>query len=178
MLWPWHPRDFPKAIAAIIDWWRTLVVLALEVECLLVEAGQKQSKLFLKQLAVFLRVEQRCAECLDLTSVISAANPHDDTTIGDNVGHRVVFCQPNRMPHWKYVEGATKFQALGLSGEPEAELDQIRKYLVALALEMMLGRPQHVETEFIHELRDLARGVESLAQPLVRIAPVIRRSAV
>ena len=52
------------------------------------------------------------------------------------------------------------------------------KDLVALALEMMLGRPQHVETEFIHELRDLARGVEGLAQPLVRIAPVICRSAV
>src|SRR5215472_12447877 len=42
---------------------------------------------------------------------------------------------------------------------------------------MMLGGPQHVKAEFIHELCDVARGIESFSQALVRIAPVIRRRA-
>src|SRR5438128_706445 len=43
---------------------------------------------------------------------------------------------------------------------------------------MMLRGPQYVEAEFVHGPRHLARGEERLAQPLVRIAPVIRRRAV
>src|SRR5262249_2575586 len=55
----------------------------------------------------------------------------------------------------------------------QAELDQVGEDFIALALEMVLGSPQHVEAEFIHELRDLARGVESFAQARVGIAPFI-----
>jgi hypothetical protein len=82
------------------------------------------------------------------------------------------------MPHRQDVKGATEFQALGLGGEPQAKLDQVGEDLIALTLKMMLGGPQHVETELIHELRDIARGVESFTQALVRIAPFIRRRAV
>src|SRR5262249_54203604 len=42
---------------------------------------------------------------------------------------------------------------------------------------MMLGGPQHGKPEFIHELCDVARGIESFSQALIRIAPVIRRRA-
>src|SRR5262249_7724345 len=45
-------------------------------------------------------------------------------------------------------------------------------------LEMMLRGPQHVEAELVHGLRDIARRKECLAQPLVRIAPIVRRRAV
>jgi hypothetical protein len=38
---------------------------------------------------------------------------------------------------------------------------------------MMLGRPQHVETEFIHELRDLARGVAIIWVALFTIVYLI-----
>ncbi len=81
------------------------------------------------------------------------------------------------MPHRQHVEGAAKLQPLGLGGEPQPELDQVGKDLVALALEMMLGGPQHVEAELVHELRHVARGEEGLAQPLVGIAPVVGRRA-
>ncbi len=50
--------------------------------------------------------------------------------------------------------------------------------LVALALEVVLGRPQHVVAELVHELRHVARGAERLAQPLVGIAPLVGRRAV
>jgi hypothetical protein len=36
-----------------------------------------------------------------------------------------------------------------LGGEPEPERNQIEKNLIALALKMMLGGPQHVEAEVI-----------------------------
>src|SRR5690242_5387395 len=40
---------------------------------------------------------------------------------------------------------------------------------------MVLGSPQHVKAELIHQLGNLARSVESVAQALVRIAPLVRR---
>ena len=82
------------------------------------------------------------------------------------------------MPHRQHIEGAAELEPLGLGGQPESELDQVGKDLVALALEMVLGRPQHVEAEVVHELRDVAGGPEGLPQPLVRIAPVVGRRAV
>ena len=82
------------------------------------------------------------------------------------------------MPHRQHVEAAAELQPLGLRREPQAELDQVGEDLVALALEMMLGGPQHVEAELVHGLRHVARGEERLAQPLVRIAPLVRRRAV
>ena len=144
----------------------------------LVEAGQKQPQLLLEQLAIFFRVEQRRAEALDFAGVIAAADAHDDAAVGDDVGHGVVLRHPDRVPHRQHVEGAAELQALGLRGEPEPELDQVGEDLIALALEMMLGGPQHVETELVHELGDVARGEEGLAQPFVGIMPVVRRRAV
>ena len=43
---------------------------------------------------------------------------------------------------------------------------------------MVLGRPQHVEVELVHGLRDVLHGREHLAQPLVGVAPVVGRRAV
>src|SRR5579863_10434169 len=82
------------------------------------------------------------------------------------------------MPHRQDVKRAAEFQALGLGGEPQPKLNQVRKDLVALALEMMLRRPQHVEAELVHELGDVAGGEEGLTQPLIGIAPIVGRSAV
>ena len=148
------------------------------MEGLLVEAGQHQLQLLLEQLAVLGGVKEWRAEALDLAGVIAAADAHDDAAVGDDVGHGVVLGQPDRVPHRQDVEGAAELQAPGLGGEPQAELDQVGKDLVAFALEVMLGGPQHVEAELVHELGDVARGEEGLAQPLVRIAPVVGGRAV
>src|SRR5262249_42692911 len=57
------------------------------------------------------------------------------------------------------------------------ELNEVRKNLVTLALEVMLGGPQHVEAELVHELGNFARGEIRLAQPLVGISPLVGRGA-
>ena len=166
-----------SAIAAIVDRRRALVVLALEVEGVLVEALEQELELLLEQFAIGLGVEQRRAERFHLAGVIAAADTHDNAPVGHDVGHRIVLGEPDRVPHRQDVEGAAELEPLGLGGEPQSELDQVRQDLVALALEMVLGRPQHVVAELVHELRDVARGRERLPQPLVGIAPVVGRRA-
>src|SRR5262249_51615127 len=64
-----------------------------------------------------------------------------------------------------------------LRREPERELDQVREDLVAFALEMMLRGPQSVVAEIVHQLGDVARREERLAQLGVVVAPGIGRGA-
>ena len=97
--------------------------------------------------------------------------------VGDDVGHRIVFGEADGVPHRQDVEAAAELQPLGLRRKPQPGLDQVRDDLVALALEMVLGHPQDVEAEFVHRLGDVLGGREHLAQPLVGIAPVVRRRA-
>ncbi len=153
-------------------------MLALVVERALVEALEQQLELLLEQLAIGVGVDQRRAEGLHLAGVIAAADAHDDAAIGDDVGHGIVLGQADRVPHRQDVEGAAELEPLGLGGEPQSELDQVGEDLVALALEVVLGRPQDVEAEPVHGLRDVARGRKGLPQPLVGIAPVVGRGAV
>src|SRR5262249_17417188 len=140
-------------------------------------ASGQRFELLLEQLAIGLRVKKRRAEGFHLARVIAAADPHDDAPIGDDIGHGVIFRQADRMPHRQDVEGAAELEALGLGGEPQAELNEVGKALVALALEMVFGRPQHVVAETVHELRDVARGGEGLPQAFGGIAPVVGRRA-
>jgi hypothetical protein len=177
MLGAGNDGDLLEPVAAIVDRRRTLEMLALEMKGILVEALEQKLELLLEQRAVGLGVEQRRAEGLDLARMIAAADPHDDAPVGHDVGHGIVFRQPDRMPHRQDVEGAAELEALGLGGEPQPELDQVRQALVALALEMVLGRPQHVVAEAVHGLRHVARGEEGLAQPVVGIAALVRRRA-
>ena len=107
--------------------------------------------------------------------MISAADAHDHAAVGDDVGHRVVLGQPDRMPHRDHVEGTAELQTPCLSGEPERELDEVRKALIAFALEVMLGRPQGVVAELVHQLGDVARRKEGLAQLVVAVAAGIGR---
>jgi hypothetical protein len=105
---------------------------------------------------------ERRAEGLDLAGVVAAADAHDDAAVGDDVGHGVVLRQADRVPHRQHVEGAAEFEPPGLRREPQAELDQIGQALIALVLEMVLGRPQRVEAQLVHGLRHAARRGEDL----------------
>jgi hypothetical protein len=148
------------------------------MELILVEALEQQFELLLEQFAILVGIEQWRAETLDLAGVIAASDPHHDAAVGDGIRHGEILGEADRMPHRQHVEAATELQPLGLRREPQAELDQVGEHLVAFALEMMLGGPQHVEAELVHGLRHVARGEERLAQALVRIAPLVRRRAV
>jgi hypothetical protein len=166
------------SLSRVVHRRRALVEFALEVEFVLVEAGQQKLELFLEQFAVLLGVEQRRAEGLHLAGVVATPHPHDHPAVGDDIRHGVILRQPDRVPHRQHVEGAAELQPLGLCREPESELDQIRKDLVAFALKVMLGRPEHIVAEVVHRLRDVLHGHEHLAQPFVGIAPVVGRRAV
>src|SRR5207253_7238824 len=61
--------------------------------------------------------------------------------------------------------------------QPQRELDEVRKALIALVLEVVLGGPQRVVPEVVHELSDVAGTEERLAEPGVVIAPRIGRRA-
>ena len=139
---------------------------------------EHELQLLLEVLAVLVGIDQRRAERFDLARVVAAADAHDDAAVGDDVGHRVVLGQPDRMPHRQHVERAAEFQALGLRGEPQAELHQVGQALVAFVLEVVLGGPQRVVAELVHHLGDVARGEEHLAEAVVGIAAVVRRRAV
>ena len=105
--------------------------------------------------------------------MIAATDPHDDAPVGDDVRHRVVLGKADRVPHRQNIEGATELEPLGLRGEPQSELDQVGQALVTLALEVMLGRPQHVIAESVHQLCDVAGRGEDLPQPFGGVASFI-----
>ena len=167
-----------ELVAAILHLGRAGEVLALEGELLLVEAGEHELQLFFEVLAVLLGVDQRAAEGFHLARVVATADAHDDAPVGDDVGHRVVLGEADRMPHRQHVERAAEFQALGLGGEPEAELDQVGQALVAFPLEVVLGGPQRVVAEAVHDLGDVAGCEEHLGEAGVGVAAVVGRSAV
>src|SRR5262249_25479520 len=84
--------------------------------------------------------------------------------------------QADGMPHREHVEGAAELQAARLGGEPERELDEVREALVALVLEVVLGGPERVIAEVVHQLGDVARGEKRLGEPLAAVAPRVRRA--
>src|SRR6516162_5414518 len=178
VLGPRHHGDFFELVSAIGNRRRALEILAFEVKRLLVEAFQQKIEPLLKNRAVGFGVKQRGTEGLHFAGVIAAPDTHDDPAIGHDVGHCVVFGEPDRVPHRQNVEGAAEFETPGLGGEPKPELDQVRQALVAFALEMVLGGPKAVVTELVHQPSDIARGPEYLAQALIRVAAVVRRRAV
>ena len=177
MLRPRHARDVAELIAAVLDGRRALVALAVVAERLLVEALEHEVDLLLEQLPVRRLVDDRRVERLHLARMVAASDAHDHAAVGDDVGHRVVLGQADGMPHREHVEGAAELEAPRLGGEPERELDEVREALVALVLEVVLGRPQSVVAEVVHQLGDVARGEERLAQPLVAVAPGVGRRA-
>ena len=148
-------------------------MLALEAERLLVEGFQHELHAFLEHLTVLRAVEQRATEGFHLAGVITAAHAHDDAAAGDDVGHRVILGEAQRMPHRQHVEAAAEFQPFRLRGEPQAELDQVRQALIAFVLEVMLGGPQRVVAGFVHHAGDPACGPEHLGEAIVGIAAVI-----
>jgi hypothetical protein len=79
------------------------------------------------------------------------------------------------MPHRQHVERAAQLEPLGLSGEPGPQQDEVGEDLIALVLEVVLGRPQAVVAQLVHVLGDVLGGVKGLRQPLVPVAPVVGR---
>jgi hypothetical protein len=60
----------------------------------------------LEHLAVGGLVDQRRTEGLDFTGVVAAPDAEDDPPAGQDVGHRVILGEAQRMPHRHDVEAA------------------------------------------------------------------------
>src|SRR5256884_1794245 len=177
VLRPRHTCDLAELVAAVLHRRRAVVALAVVAERLLVEALEQEVDLLLEQLPVRRLVDDGRPERLDLPRVVAASHAHDHPTVSHDVRHRVVLGEADGVPHREDVEGAAELEAPRLRGEPERELDEVREALVALALEVVLRRPQRVVPELVHQLGDVPRGKEHLAQPLVAVAPGVRRRA-
>jgi len=178
MLRPRHDGDLAQAVAAILDRRRAFEEFTLEMKRFLVEAFEQELEPLLEPGAVPFGIDQRPAEGLDLARVVAAPHAHDDAPVGDDIRHRVVLGEADRVPHRQHVEGAAELEPLRLGREPEPELHQIGQALIALALEMMLGGPERVEPAFLHDLRNVARRPEGLREPLARITPRVGRRSV
>ncbi len=170
---PRHDGQVLEVVAAIGHARRDRVVLALMREGGVVERLEDDVDLLLEQLAVRGLVEQRRAEGLDFTRVVAAADAEGDAPAGQDVRHRVVLGQPQRMPHRRDVEAAADIETPGEVGEVQRHHHDVGDALVAFALEMMLGHPEGVVAETVHELRHALRLVEDGGELLVRIAPLV-----
>jgi hypothetical protein len=104
----------------------------LAFECL-----EQDLDTLLKDLAVGVLVEERRAEGLDLAGVVAAPDAEDDRAAGQDIGHRVILGQPQRMPHRHNVEAAPDPDVLRHAAEMHRHHQDIRDQFRALGLEMV-----------------------------------------
>ena len=174
---PRHQREFLQRIAAIRHLGRQRVVLAFVAERLLVERLEDDIDLFLEQLAVGRLVEQRRTERLHLARVIAAAEAEDHPAARQNVRHRVVLGQAQRMPHRRDVEAAADLQVLRHVRQMQRHHQHVGNALGALALEMMLRHPERVVAVTVHQHRHRLRLLQRGGEMLVVIQPIVDRRA-
>src|SRR6266852_1030857 len=110
--WTRHQGDLLELVAAVGHprWQR--VVLATVSKGRLVEGFEDDFELLFEQLAIGVRIEHRCAECLDLARVVAAADAEEHAPTRQIIGSGVVFGQPQRVPHRQDVEAAAKLDPL------------------------------------------------------------------
>ena len=141
------------------------------------EGLEEDVDLLLEQLAVCFLIDQGRTERLDLARVIAAPDSEGDAAAAEDIGHGVVFGEAQRMPHGRNVEAAAKSQPFGLVREMQRHHENIGDAFRSLALEMVLGHPERVETVRLHHL-GLGLGLcERGRQVLVGIAARIDRRA-
>ena len=93
-------------------------------------------KLLFKLLAVGIAVHHRGSEGSHLASVVAATNAEHHSPFGQDVHHRKVLSEPDRVPHGQDVEPAAKLDAFGELGQILAHNQQVGDALVPLALEV------------------------------------------
>src|SRR5437879_65667 len=85
-------------IRAICHLRRDRVELALVRDRLALERLENDVDTLLEQLAVGILVGQRRPEALELAGVIAARHPEDHAATAQDVGHRIIFGEAQRMP--------------------------------------------------------------------------------
>jgi hypothetical protein len=148
-------------------------VLPAVRELVLVERLQNDLQLLLEEVAVRVLVEHRGAEGLQLPRLASPSDPAHDAAPGEDVGHRVVLGQPDRMPLRQDAEGTPEPEVLGHPGQVHACEQRIRDHLEPLRLEMVLRRPQRVVAQVVHQGRDRLQMTHRSREVLGRVVAVV-----
>ena len=91
----------------------------------------------------------------------------------EDVGGRVVFSEPQRVPHRRDVEAAADPDILGDVSEMHSGHEDVWDALVPLRLEVVLGEPEGVESEPVEGLGDPFGLVEDGDEMLVREVAVV-----
>ncbi len=175
--WSGHDGQLFEGVAAIGHLRRQGVVLALVRERLVVERLEDDVDLLFEQFAIGRLVEQWRAEGLDLAGMVAAPDAKRDASAAENVGGGIILGQPQRMPHRGDVEAAADPYAPGHMRQMQRHHQHVGNALVALVLEMVLGHPESVVAQTIHQLRHRLRLVEDGGEMLVGIAAVVHRDA-
>src|SRR5262245_35664173 len=119
----------------------------LAFECL-----EEDIDAFLEYPAIGVLVYKRRAERLDLAGMIAATRAKNDPTASQDVRHRIVFRETQRMPHRHDVEAAADFEMLGDATEVHRHHEDVWDQLSAFRLEVVLSHPERVVIALIHAL--------------------------
>ena len=152
-------------------------MLTLVRKRLVVERLEDDIDLFLEQLAVGILIDQRRAERFHLSRVIAAADAENHPPLGQDICHREVLGEAQRVPHRRDVEAGVKFQPLRQVRQVHGQQDDVRQALGALWLKVMLGHPERAIAQTIHRLRLNFRLVMGGDQLVVAVAPGVHRRA-
>jgi hypothetical protein len=71
---------------------------------------------------------------------------------GQDVGHRVIFGEAQRMPHRHDVEAAADLDVLGDAAQAHRHHQHIEDQFGAFRLEMMLSHPEGIVAALVHAL--------------------------
>ena len=166
-----------QLLFAVDDPRRDVEVPAPVREALLVPGLEDDVDLFLEALAVGLVVVEGGPQGLDLAVDVAAADAEAHPALGEDVGCGEVLGQPQRMPGRHRVEHRSELEPLRLAGEPDAQQRDVADAAVPLALKMVLGKPQGVVVQRLHQLRHGQGFVEHGRQVPVALDAVVDAAA-
>ena len=132
-----------KVAAGLLD------ELAVELDVALLEALQHVLGVLDESLPRLVHVDP---EALELHPAEPAPDAEDDAPAGDVVEHRDLFGHPHRVVPGEHHHHRAELRALGPAGHVGQELDDVRAHRVVG--EVVLDRPDRLETERLGELRE------------------------
>ena len=149
-----HNRHLSQFVAAVWDFRRKLVVLALMGKRLSVKSLKQNLDLFFEELTVRVLIEHRHAEGFDFATVIAAPNAENRPPLRHKIGLREILRQTQRMPHRCNVKAETNLNLLGDMTGMHRGHQAVQQHLIAFMLKVIFCHPHRMVTETIHRLRN------------------------
>ena len=172
---PGDEGDLFQVVAPVGDVDRDVIVLAVVGEGLFIESLEDDVDLFFEEVSVGFLVKEWVAEHLNFPGVVAPTHPEDHPTPGQHVGGGVVLGEAQGMPHGRDVEPRPYLQLLCDAGQVHGQHEDVGDALVALSLEVVLGEPQGVVAQVVHEPCHVDRAVKRGDEVIVGVESFIDR---